>query len=98
MKIHVCDICRTNEPDVRIKYKAERRAHESTRFFPIMFDYEDWERIEICDLCLSRIIDAKKEGGEGMIEFLSEHWVLVFGLTEFVLGYIFGVSQRKERE
>ena len=53
MKIHVCDLCKKNELDANIKYKykAERRWWS-------WYGYE-WDRIELCQECLDKIIKAR---------------------------------------
>lgn len=53
--IHVCDICKKNIPDVKIKYKAKRQ-------WTSWYEY-GWERIELCQECLDKIINGKKENG-----------------------------------
>lgn len=53
MKIRVCDICKKNPPSTKIKYKAKiENTIEWTRSV--------WEKIELCDECLEKIIKAKR--------------------------------------
>lgn len=59
MYIHVCDICKTNSVDVKIKYKY--KAERLTRF---LFHPFEWEEIELCQKCLDKIIKAKEVGEE----------------------------------
>jgi len=55
MKItmRVCDICKHNQPDARIKYKyrAKKPAWYS-------WNKKDWVKIELCQDCLDKIIEA----------------------------------------
>jgi hypothetical protein len=58
MKLEVCDLCKKNYPDAKLKYKykAKRRWyswHES-----------GWEKLELCQECLDKIAKAKMEGKE----------------------------------
>ena len=60
MKItmHVCDICKRNQPDAKIKYKY--RAKKAWCLW-----YETgWDKIELCQDCLDKIIEADKEDKE----------------------------------
>lgn len=52
--IHVCDICKNNYPDAQIKYKY--RAKKQSRLWYEYF----WVKIELCQDCLDKIIDAEK--------------------------------------
>lgn len=54
MIIHVCDICNQNQPDAKIKYKyrAEKAWH--------LWWEDGWEKIELCQDCLDKIIKANK--------------------------------------
>ena len=54
MKIHVCDICKKNKPDAKIKYKY--RANVKSFGVCGM----KWYRIELCQECLDKIIKADK--------------------------------------
>ena len=58
MKIHVCDICKHNSPDAKIKYK-----YRAKRFWSSWYEGE-WERIELCQDCLDKIIRARKDMSE----------------------------------
>ena len=59
MKMQVCDICKRNRPDAKIKYKY--RAKKAWRFW-----YENgWEKIKLCQFCLEKIIEADKAESEG---------------------------------
>ena len=58
MILRVCDICKKNNPDAKIKYKY-RAKH-----FWQAFDECGWERIELCQECLDKIINAEKENKE----------------------------------
>lgn len=53
MKIHVCDLCKKNEPDAKIKYKY--RAKHSW----VSWGEDGWDRIELCQECLDKIIAQK---------------------------------------
>lgn len=55
MYIHVCDICKKNSVDVKIKYK-----YKAKRFWESWHGYE-WEKIELCQECLDKIIKAESE-------------------------------------
>lgn len=56
--IHVCDICKHNQPDAKIKYKY--RAKEAW-----MSWYDNgWKKIELCQDCLDKIIEADKAESE----------------------------------
>ncbi len=56
MYMHVCDLCKRNTPDAKIKYK-----YKAKRFW-ISWHKSRWERIELCQSCLDKIIKAKSEG------------------------------------
>lgn len=58
MKMHVCDICKHNPPDAKIKYKY--RAKE------VWYSWTEkaWVRIELCQDCLDKIIEADKAESE----------------------------------
>ncbi len=53
MILEVCDICGKNEPTYKIKYKAEKKVCFTYNFI--------WTKIDICDKCLRKIINAKEE-------------------------------------
>ena len=58
ININVCDICKKNVPDAKIKYKYRAKKvwylwHES-----------GWEKIELCQECLDKIIEADKVESE----------------------------------
>ena len=53
MKIRVCDFCQVRYPDAKIKYKAEKR----TGFGDVRY----WEKVELCERCLNKIINATTE-------------------------------------
>lgn len=50
----VCDLCEERTPDAKIKYryKAKRRW--------CLWWEEGWEKIELCEDCLKKIIYAKE--------------------------------------
>ena len=54
MIMHVCDICNRNQPYAKIKYKY--RAKRAWQFW----DENGWEKIELCQRCLYKIIEADK--------------------------------------
>ena len=58
MKLHVCDICKKNSPDAKIKYK-----YKAKRFWCLWWE-GGWERIEFCQKCLDKIINAESEDAE----------------------------------
>ena len=59
MKIEVCDLCKKNPPDAKIKYKYKAKGYWCSW-------YEDgWEKIELCQECLDKIIKAKEENDAG---------------------------------
>lgn len=55
MKIHVCDICKRNQPDAKIKYKYRAKKAWS------LWCESGWDKIELCQDCLEKIIEAVKE-------------------------------------
>lgn len=55
MLIQVCDLCKRNSPDAKIKYK-----YKAKRFW-VSFYESGWERIELCQECLNKIIKAESE-------------------------------------
>ena len=54
----VCDLCGDSFPNAKIKYKYRAKRQ--------WFDWMDsgWNRIELCEDCLTRIIEAKKWGAK----------------------------------
>lgn len=60
MVVRVCDICQKNSPRVQIKYKCKAK-----RFYMLALDSYGWERIDICQDCLGKIIKAKEEEVDG---------------------------------
>ena len=55
MKLHVCDLCKKNSPDAKIKYK-----YKAKRFWCLWYE-SGWEKIELCQECLDKIIKAESE-------------------------------------
>lgn len=55
MRLHVCDICKKNSPDAKIKYK-----YKAKRFWCLWWE-NGWEKIELCQECLDKIINAESE-------------------------------------
>lgn len=55
MKIHVCDICKCNYPDAKIKYKYRAKKAWCSWY------EQGWDKIELCQDCLNKIIKAKSE-------------------------------------
>lgn len=53
MKLQVCDLCKKNYPDAKIKYKYKAERHW------ISWYEHYWEKIELCQECLDKIIAAK---------------------------------------
>ena len=53
--IHVCDICKKNTPNTRIKYK-----YKAKKFWYSWYN-NGWKRIELCQDCLDKIIQANVE-------------------------------------
>lgn len=56
MKIRICDLCKKNYPNAKIKYKY-RAVQERFWFCGV-----NWEKIELCQECLDKIIKAESEG------------------------------------
>ena len=50
MKIRICDLCRKNYPDAKIKYKAKKEIFSLCE--------SHWVKIELCEECLDKIINA----------------------------------------
>ena len=57
MKItkHVCDICKHNQPDAKIKYKYRAKKAWCSWW------ENGWDKIELCQDCLDKIIKAESE-------------------------------------
>lgn len=55
MILQVCDICKKNKPDAKIKYKYKAK-HVRYLWFEC-----GWEKIELCQECLDKIIKAESE-------------------------------------
>lgn len=56
MKVHICDLCNEKPPNANIKYKYRARR------FSCWGSDVQWERLELCEDCLNRIIkEAKKK-------------------------------------
>lgn len=55
MTLHVCDLCKKNPPDAKIKYK-----YKAKRFWYSWYE-GGWEKIELCQECLDKIIKAESE-------------------------------------
>lgn len=55
MILQVCDICKKNKPDAKIKYK-----YKAKRFRWSWFE-GGWEKIELCQECLDKIIKSESE-------------------------------------
>lgn len=55
MYIHVCDLCKKNSPDAKIKYKYK------AKLFCNLWYGDEWEKIELCQECLDKIIQSRKE-------------------------------------
>lgn len=53
MKINMCDICKKNYPDVKIKYK-----YKAKKWSMGCSGIECWNRIELCQECLDKIVNA----------------------------------------
>lgn len=51
----VCDLCKINYPDAKIKYKYRAKKMWYS------FHESEWEKIELCSNCLDKIIRAKEE-------------------------------------
>lgn len=58
MTLHVCGLCKKNSPDVKIKYK-----YKAKRFWYSWYE-GGWERIELCQECLDKIIKEESEETE----------------------------------
>jgi len=80
----MCDICKKNYPDVKIKYKYKAKKWSS-------WGEEGWSRIELCQECLDKIInadqglkviDAYKEETVAFIQDLCERKDLILNKEE----------------
>lgn len=58
MILRVCDLCKKNNPDAKIKYK-----YRAKRFWWSWHE-GGWEKIELCQECLDKIIKAENEPQE----------------------------------
>lgn len=54
MKLCVCDLCKKREPDAKIKYKYKATKTHKDPWYGTC-----WERIELCNECLEKIISAE---------------------------------------
>ena len=52
---HICDLCKKNSPDAKIKYK-----YRAKRFWWSWYE-GGWEKIELCQECLDKIIKQKEK-------------------------------------
>ena len=55
MILRVCDLCKKNEPDAKIRYK-----YRAKHFWQLGYE-GGWEKIELCQRCLDKIVKAKSE-------------------------------------
>ena len=55
MILRVCDLCKKNPLDIKIKYKYRGKKRW------VSFHEFGWERIGLCQECLDKIIEADKE-------------------------------------
>ena len=55
MNLRVCNLCKKNPPDAKIKYKYK------AKLFWYSWYEGGWERIELCKECLDKIIKAESE-------------------------------------
>ena len=55
MILQVCDLCKKKSPDAKIKYK-----YRAKRFWCLWYEC-GWEKIELCQECLDKIIKAESE-------------------------------------
>ena len=56
--MHVCDICKRNQPDAKIKYKYRAKKDWYSWY------EKGWNRIELCQDCLYKIIEVDKRESE----------------------------------
>ena len=56
IKTEVCDLCKKNSPDAKIKYK-----YKAKHFWYSWYE-DGWMKIELCQDCLDKIIEADKAG------------------------------------
>ena len=54
MKVNMCDICKKNYPDIKIKYKYKAKAWSS------LGGEGCWNRIELCQECLDKIVKVNQ--------------------------------------
>ena len=54
----VCDICEHNAPTFKMKYKAKQLSK-------VDWTSSRWEKIELCEWCLDKIIKAKESAENG---------------------------------
>lgn len=54
----VCDICEHNAPTFKMKYKAKQLSK-------VDWTGSKWEKIELCEWCLDKIIKAKESAENG---------------------------------
>ena len=55
MNLHVCDLCKKNSPDAKIKYKYK------AKHFWVSWYESGWTKMELCQECLDKIIKAESE-------------------------------------
>lgn len=53
----VCDVCQHEPPTFKMKYKAKQLSK-------VDWTSANWERIELCESCLDKIIKAKESEKE----------------------------------
>ena len=56
MIIKVCDLCKKNSPDAKIKYKYK------AKLFQWSWYEGGWTKIELCQECLDKIVKGSKTG------------------------------------
>lgn len=54
----VCDVCLNNPPTFKMKYKAKQLSK-------VDWTSVKWEKIELCEWCLRKIIEAKESEENG---------------------------------
>ena len=55
MTIKVCDLCKKNNPDAKIKYKYKAAWHWT------LWHESGWIKMELCQDCLEKIIKAEND-------------------------------------
>lgn len=50
----VCDVCQYNPPTFKMKYKAKQLN-------PVHWFESKWEKVELCEWCLDRIVNVREE-------------------------------------